>query len=100
MTAFRITEHAIHRYLQRVLRMDPSQVGGVDREAVRAAIAGEVAVAANHPGVLAVRRGPWLYPIRDGAVVTVHRACLPNLRTGRQRHGRRGGRHWWPDDED
>lgn len=93
MKPFPVTTHAVHRYLERVLGVNPSGMGRVEVEAVRLEIALEVAIAADHPGVAAIRKGSWLYPIRDGAVVTVHRACRPDLRTGRQRGERR-------DDED
>jgi hypothetical protein len=78
---FPVSDHAVLRYLERVR--------GLDVEAVRAEIAREVAVAGEHPGASAVRAGAWLYQIRDGMVVTVHRACRPDLRTGRQRRERR-----------
>lgn len=89
MTRIGITDHAVQRYLERVKKLSPAAILSADLEAARAEILGQVAVAADHPGVLAIRRGPWLYPIRNGAVVTVHRACQPCLRTGRQRRERR-----------
>jgi hypothetical protein len=84
MTRMTVSDHAVLRYLERVK--------GVDVKAARAEIAGLVASAEAHPACVAVRLDGWRFVIRDGTVTTVHRACQPDRRSGRQRGEGRAGR--------
>lgn len=60
---FRVSDHAVIRYLERVQ--------GVDVEAVRREISQVVATAEDHPGVSGVVLNGLRYKIRDGVVTTI-----------------------------
>lgn len=84
-----ITDHAVLRYMERVL--------GVDVAAVRAEIRARVRLAEAHEGAEAVLADGVRFAIEGNAVVTVMLHTRPNVRTGRQRPERRDGR---PEAED
>lgn len=60
---FRVTDHAVIRYLERVQ--------GIDVEAIRREISEVVAVAEAHPGASGVVLNGMRYKIRNGAVTTI-----------------------------
>lgn len=63
MRTIRVTDHAVLRYLERVV--------GIDVEAARAQIAAKVAIAREHPGASGVRSDGYSYRLRGDAVTTV-----------------------------
>lgn len=60
---FRVTDHAVIRYLERVQ--------GVDVEAVRREIGERVAIAEDHPGCSGVVIDGLRYTIVDGHITTI-----------------------------
>lgn len=60
---FRVSDHAVIRYLERVQ--------GVDVEAVRREISQVVATAEDHPGASGVVLNGLRYKVRDGVVTTI-----------------------------
>lgn len=70
-----VTDHAVLRYLERVLQ--------IDIEAHRAEIARNVALAEEFEGASAVLKNGFRYRLRGGAVVTVVPVHAPDPRTSR-----------------
>ncbi|QBF31519.1 hypothetical protein [Thalassococcus sp. S3] len=77
---FRITDHAVIRYLERV--------EGMDLDAVRAKISAAVALAEDHPAACGVVSDGFTYKLKGDAVTTVMPLNSPDLRTGKQRRER------------
>jgi len=74
-----VTDHAVLRYLERVML--------VDVEALRCRIGQRVDRAVS-VGASAVIVDGFRYALREGYVTTVTEASSPDLRTGRQRRER------------
>lgn len=76
-----VTDHALVRYLERVL--------GMDLEAHRFQI-GRTVEKASHVGASGVVIGGFAYRIQNGAVVTIRPVSQPDIRLGRKpKPGRR-----------
>jgi hypothetical protein len=75
-----VSDHAVLRYLERVL--------GLDVEAVRREIGHKVDLAQDHPGACGVVVAGFSYKIRDGVVTTVLQVNRPDPRLGRVRRER------------
>ena len=78
---FRVTDHALVRYLERV--------DGVDVERARRALRRAAELAEKHEGVSSVVCLGVRFYFRHDALTTVLQANRPDLRTGRQRKGHR-----------
>lgn len=61
----KVTDHAVMRYMQRVM--------GVDLDAVKTMIAEQVHVAETNEGATAVLLNGFRYVIDKGTVVTIHK---------------------------
>jgi hypothetical protein len=68
-----VTEHALVRYLERVV--------GIDVETHRRDVARIAAHAAEHEGATAVVKDGWRYVLAGGRVVTVLPTGGPSIRT-------------------
>lgn len=75
-----VTDHALLRYLERVLHVD---VKGARKDVARA-----VTLAETHEGATAVLKDGYRYVLHGVTVVTVTRAHGPCLRVGRRGSGR------------
>ncbi len=77
-----VTDHAVVRYLERVI--------GMDVDAIRREIGHKVDLALDHPGASGVVVEGFVYRLVETRVVTITPRCEPNRHTGRK--GGRGVR--------
>lgn len=74
---FRISDHALVRYLERVQ--------GFDVDAMRRAIHDELAPALDHPGANALVSGGFKYHFENGVLKTITPASQPGIGQRRKR---------------
>ena len=71
-----VTDHAIVRYLERVM--------GLDVEALRREIGRKAQLALEHPGATGVVVEGFAYRLVENRVVTIAPRCQPDRHTGRK----------------